>query len=151
MASSKKKQKDSTTGQMVGLFLVLLLLVALSTVGTLVAVGVIDFSEETHPVGSITDAESICNGRVKSDYGESLNAITVDEFSSRYDQQTGVYKMFYELNVYRGKGKTSGVNTFYVNCFVSANNGGIKRIDYLEQKDFKPKAIRRSHGNAFGF
>lgn len=150
MAQAKKKQADSTF-QLMALLLILLALIALSTVGTLVAVGVIDFSEEAQPVGSITEAEGICNSRVKGDYGDSLNAMTVDDFSSRYDQQSGTYKMFYQLDVYRGSGKKSGVDVFYVNCFVSASDGDIDRIDYLEQKDFKPKAIRRTHGNAFGF
>jgi len=126
------KKGGSSTGQIIGLICLLVALVALSTVGTLVALDVIQIGDKPAPVESIVDAESVCGQRVRSDYGQKLNAISVDDRSSRYESSSGQYKMFFQLDVYRDSSKLSGVQTFYVNCFVSARQGSIARIDYLE-------------------
>ncbi|ODS23473.1 hypothetical protein AB835_08545 [Candidatus Endobugula sertula] len=145
-----KKSKESIALQIVGLVLLLVFLVALSTVGTLITLGVIKTRGDAKVIGSMAGAEHICDQKVRADYGHSLSVATVDDRSSRYDNKSGQYKMFYELTIYQGNNKHSGVKTFYVNCYVSAKRGSISHIDYLEQKDFQPKAIRRRHGNAFG-
>ena len=150
MTEIPDKKRDSTLLQIIGLLLLLVTLVIMSTVGTLIALGIIKTGDQPVSVNSITDAENVCDQRVRRDYQQQLNFMTVDDRSSRYDSASGRYKMFYELGVYQGNDHQSGVQTFYVSCYVSAKQGVVSRIDYLEQTEEKIKAIRRSHGNEFG-
>ena len=80
-----------------------------------------------------------------------MSSLSVDDRSSLFDKGEGKFKLYYQLDLYREGSRGAGVSTFYVNCFVSAARGNIQRIEYLEQLDFKPKAVRREKGNAFGF
>ena len=152
MANSKAKKPNKIVKQIIGLVVVLALLVAISTLATLMVAGKIEIlPEAAEPIGYIGDAENICHHQVMQDHGDMLAAISIDDRSSHYDQASGKYKLFYQLDVYRDANKQSGVNVFYVNCMVSSSRGVIARMEYLEQVDFKPKAIRREKGNAFGF
>lgn len=102
-------------------------------------------------ISYIVDAEKVCERRMKADYGNEISALAVDDRSSFFDEPSGRYKLHYQLELFRNGAKQSGVNLFYVNCVVTASSGDIRRIDYLEQLEFKPKAVRRETGNAFGF
>lgn len=151
MAKSKDKKSNKVLSQLIGLVVVLVVLVAASTVTTLVATGTIEVApEKGTPISYIGDAEQVCNQRVKQDQGSTLSSMSVDDHSSHFDEASGQYKLYYQLDLYRDAGKQSGVKLFYVNCTVSSR-GIISRIEYLEHLDFKPKAIRREKGNAFGF
>ncbi len=152
MAVKKGKQQGAFTKQVVGLVVILVILICISVIATLIATNKIEVTgEKSKPVEYIADAENLCGQRMNEDRGDTLNMAAVDDRSSFYDKKSGDFKLFYEVEIYRDAGKQSGVNTYYVNCFVSSSSGNISRIEYLEQKDFKPKAIRRTHGNAFGF
>jgi hypothetical protein len=148
----KKNNNKKITYQILGMVALLFLLISISTVATLVLTGSVDVGlSEAEPVAYIVDAEKICVRRIKSDYSQRMSSVTVDDRSSFLDKDAGKYKLHYQLELFRDIAKKSGVNTFFVNCVVSAANGDITRIEYLEQLDFKPKAIRREKGNAFGF
>ncbi len=150
--AKKSEKKSSVFKQLLGLVVVLLILVALSTMATLVATGVVEIEEEQgQPVNHMTDAEVICDARVENDHGSNLSVATVDDRSSHYDPASGLYKMFYQVELYRDVSRQTGVKRFFVNCFVSSSRGLVSRVEYLEQQDFKAKPIRRATGNIFGF
>lgn len=150
MAKSKQKQNFST--QLIWLVLVFVVLVSISALSTLVVTGNIELvPEKGEPVGYIGDAENICDKTIREEHGNNINAFAVDDHSSRMDEGSGQYKLYYTLTLYEGSSQKSGVKDFFVNCFVSASRGVVSRVEYLEQKDFKPKVIRREHGNVFGF
>lgn len=148
----KEKKKNSAMYQMLGLSVLLLLLISVSTVATLVLTGTVEVStNKGSAVTYIVDAEKLCERRMKADYGNEISTLAVDDRSSFFDEPGGRYKLHYQLELFRNGAKQSGVNLFYVNCEVTASSGDIRRIEYLEQLEFKPKAVRRETGNAFGF
>lgn len=150
--TKKTKKTGNVFKQLLGLALVLTVLVALSTMATLVVTGVVEIEEEKgQPVNDIADAEGVCNARVEKDYGDSVSVSMVDDRSSHYDHSSGQYKMFYQVDLYRDVSRQTGVKTFFVNCFVSSSRGVVSRVEYLEQADFKAKPLRRETGNIFGF
>lgn len=148
----KESQKNKITFQILGLLVLLFLLISVSTVATLVLTGTVEVSSRNaQPIAYIVDAEKVCVRRIKGDHGDNVSAVSVDDRSSFFDKGAGKYKLHYQLELFRDGVKQSGVSVFFVNCAVLASNGVISRIEYLEQLDFKPKAIRREKGNAFGF
>ena len=148
----KEKKNNKITFQILGLLVLLVLLVSISTVGTLVLTGTVEMGVgDASPIAYIIDAEKVCVRRIKEDHGKNVSAVSVDDRSSFFDKEAGKYKLHYQLELFRDAAKKSGVSAFFVNCVVSASSGRIFRIEYLEQMDFKPKAVRREKGNAFGF
>ena len=148
MAKSKTVKKSRK--QIVVLILLLLLLMTTSVVTSLMAVGIIDlFPDEGKSVNSMTDAYIVCNDAIKSEHGEQVRSVMMDDFSSRFDEVSGRYKMFFEVDMFREKQNQAGINKFFVNCFVSPN-GRIRALDLFEEKPYIPKAGKRTTGNAFG-
>jgi len=136
--------------QVGGLVTLLIMLMTTSLVTGLMAVGVININPENRRVvNNMGDAMSICEGEIQQEHGSLLQAFAVDDLSSHGDKASGGYRLYYELNMYRDTTRQSGVNKYYVNCFVSAG-GRIKRMELLEDKTFVPKALRRTKGNAIG-
>lgn len=129
--------------------MLLLGLLSISVVSTLIAVGVIKLEQPTQAMNSIVDAENMCNGLIRQDYQANLSSFHVDDFSSRFNADTGQYMMFYEVELKRDMNTPSGVNKYFLNCFVSAK-GRLAAFDIFEEKTFVPKAVRRTTGNAFG-
>ena len=151
--SAAEKQDNSKRKmyiiQVVGLVALLFILMTTSVVTTLMATGIIDISQQTDgPANSMTDAQFICAKALKAEHGGKMQSFALDDHSSRGDESGG-YKMFYELNMFRGGDRNSGVTKFYVNCFVTSS-GRVRRLDLFEEKPYVPKAGKRSHGNAFG-
>lgn len=136
--------------QVGGLVVLLLILMTSSLVTGLMVTGIIDINpEKKRTVSNMGDAMSICDNAIQEDHGALLQAFALDDLSSHGDKESGGYRLYYELNMYRDNTRQTGVNRFYVNCFVSAK-GRIKRMDLLEDKSFVPRALRRSKGNAIG-
>ncbi len=152
MAVSKAKKSNTMIYQIVGLIVLLIVLISVSTVATLTLTGTVEIgSAKGKEIAEIIDAEQICERRMRGDHGSAISNVSVDNRSSRFDQSSGQFKLYYKLDLYRNGQRGSGVSLFYVNCFVRASHGDIARIEYLEQLDFKPKAVRREKGNPFGF
>ncbi|MBX2810101.1 MAG: hypothetical protein KTR20_15890 [Cellvibrionaceae bacterium] len=146
----EKRNKKSSLLQVGGLIGLLLALMVTSVATSLMAVGIIDlFPKSNGKVHSMTDAQFICDKALRAEHGEALRSFVVDDHSSHFDDASGRYKMFYEIDMFKGGAKQQGVNKFYANCFVSAN-GRIRNMDLFEEKSYVPKAVRRTKGNAFG-
>lgn len=136
--------------QVGGLVVLLLMLMTTSLVTGLMVTGVININPENKlVVSNMGDAMSICDRAIQDEQGALLQAFAVDDLSSHGDEVSGGYRLFYEMNRYRDATRQTGVDKFYINCFVSAK-GRIKRLDVLEDKSFVPRAVRKSKGNAIG-
>jgi hypothetical protein len=146
------KNDNKIAYQIIGLIVVLMVLIAISTLATLAVTGKVELAIKTGaPISHINEAESACSNRIKQDHLGNINSIALDDRSSRYDQASGQFKLFYHVEIYRNGNKQSGVSHFYTNCFVSSDDGMVWRIEYLEELDFKAKPIKREQGNPFGF
>ncbi len=144
------KKRLNVQWQVIGLILLLLILMTTSVVTALMATGIIDIYPDEHgPVNSMTDAQFICDQELQAEHGELMQMFVLDDLSSHSDDKRGGYKLYYEMNMYRDASRSTGVNKFYINCFVSAG-GRIKRMELFEEKEYAPKAGRRSQGNAIG-
>ncbi len=152
MAKVKSKKKNPMASQIFALIGVLIFLVIVSVVTMLIATGTVEVSTpQGPPISYVSDAEAVCGKRVRQDQGAALSSMAVDDHSSYFDEKNNRFKLFYEVEVFNGSDKQSGVKRLFVNCVVASSNSAISRMEYLEEGEFKPKAIRREHGNAFGF
>ena len=146
----ERRKKVTSHVQVIGLVFLLFALMTTSVVTTLMATGMIDISSVAgEPVNSMTDAQLICDKALQAEHGDQLQMFSMDDLSSHSDGNTGDYNLYYELNMFRGVGRQSGVTKFYANCFVTAS-GRVRQMDLLEEADYVPKAVRRTKGNAFG-
>lgn len=144
------KKKVIARIQVVGLIALLFALMTTSVVTALMATGIIDISPATSgPANSMTDAKLICDGELQQEYGNKLQAYAMDDLSSRSGGKGGGYRLYYEITMYRDSGRKTGVDKYYVNCFVTAT-GRIRQFELFQEKTYVPKAGRRTKGNAFG-
>lgn len=150
MSKASKENKSKNLMQIVVLIIALVILILLAATATLVSLGVIELGSSNPPVKSLIDAELLCDTEIRNDYEETLSSFFVDDRSSRFDNKEGKYKLFYQMQVYRDGNKKGGVETYYVNCFVSSAKGAVTDMRYYEDRDFTGKPIRRTKGNAFG-
>jgi len=133
-----------------GLVVLLVMLMMTSLVTGLIVSGIININPDNKQVVSnMGDAMSICEGAIQDEQGALLQAFAIDDLSSHGDDASGGYRLFYEINKYRNASRQTGVDKFFVNCFVSAK-GRVKRLDFLEDKAFVPRAARKSKGNEIG-
>ncbi len=150
MAKSKKRaSKVNKLAAM--LIVVLVLLIFTSVAATLMVTGVLSIDEGPKTdVASILDAQYVCDDDIKREYGKRVRAFYPDDHSSRFDARKGLYLMFYELHLYDNSATKKEIKKFYVNCFVSPKKGRVVNLELLEHTEDKPKAVRRTKGNAFG-
>jgi hypothetical protein len=150
----KSKRSNNVWLKVVGLVVLLITLSGVSVAVTLMAIGTFDAAEvvkkKGKSVGDIFEAEKICHARIRSDYGDALNSIGLDERSGRYDKSGEEYQLFYQLNVYRDKTKRTGVNVFFTNCYISSVDGFVTRMEYLENGGGKSEVLKRSDTNFIG-
>lgn len=152
MIKIKSKKKGSTRSQIITLIIVLTFLVVIAVIATLMNTGVIVLKRsDSAPVRYLGDAQQVCKNRIQADHVDSLQMLAVDDLSSRFDEESGQFKVFYEMSVYADASKQTGVKNLYVNCMISSASGTVFKMEYLEQKEFTGKPIRREYGNPFGF
>ena len=136
--------------QIIALIGVLILLLLVSVGSTLLATGVVKLPEpEAKPITYIYDAQLLCDQHIRDEFKDRLKASFVDDFSSRLDESTGIYKMFYEVSVKRDVNSASGVDKYFLNCFISGK-GRLTMFDFAKDKAFVPKAGTRTSGHPFG-
>ena len=98
---------------------------------------------------TFTDAVISCQDQTRNSFGNKLTNMVLDDHSSRFDQRSNMYKIFFQVEVTRSKEQEN--NGFYVNCFVSASRGLITEFESLEQKVTQTETIRRERGGVFGW
>lgn len=84
------------------------------------------------------DAQNICQAKAKTRYGETLVRTLVDSHSTRYEEKSGLYKIF--MSAHLGDNKIYDEATVY--CFVSADEYMIEhfRVIKTDQKSLMARA-----------
>ena len=97
---------------------------------------------------TFTDATLACEKEVTDEFGKKLSQKVVDNHSSRFENQTGLYKIF--LKAYtKVSGRTS---EYYISCFVWARNGRISKFEVSQNQEApKTEAITRGSDKFIGW
>lgn len=95
-----------------------------------------------------TDALIECQEYTKERFGESLQRLTFDAHSSRWERAGDVYKLFFTADIARRSGDTA---EFFIACDISGSSGKLRDYDSLENKPQKPEAQRMNDGGLFGW
>lgn len=143
--SSARKSGSKNAKQIIVLVGLLLALICLSIATSFIVVVGPDEEEEAsfRSVRSIMDAMRLCENRIDVDYGSRLQTAIFDDRSSFSDTSSGLFKLFYEVHLFREESKRSGITGYYATCFVSGT-GEVKKLNLSQQKDFVPTPIRRA-------
>lgn len=99
---------------------------------------------------TFTDAQLQCEAEIKQSYGQQLRSLTFDSHSSRFDQSSHQYKIFFKAQM-AGSNSTVAASSFYLSCFVSAERGKITALEAFEKKESQTEAIRKEEGGIFGW
>lgn len=117
---------------------------------TLYATGVL-FGESGENSGyqniTFTDAVITCKKTTREDYGDKIQTLVTDNHSSRYDGKRFLYKIFLQMDLYNRKRTKSTLH--YINCFVRAGNGSIRKYEVFEHVE-KRKTKVNDDTNMFG-
>ncbi|WNO08782.1 hypothetical protein [Teredinibacter sp. KSP-S5-2] len=97
---------------------------------------------------TFTDAVLTCEKETRDSYGNKIKLLTVDNHSSRYEQNAFLYKIFLKMNLRNKENKPA---LHYISCFVKSSNGRIAKYDVYEEKESKTEANRKGDSNAFGW
>lgn len=86
----------------------------------------------------MTDAQNICQAKTKTRYGEILVRTQVDYHSTRYEEKSGLYKIF--MSAHLGDNKIYDEATVY--CFVNPDEYMIEhfRVVQTDQKSLMARA-----------
>ncbi|GAB1255848.1 hypothetical protein NBRC116494_03500 [Aurantivibrio plasticivorans] len=158
MAKSPQKRRSSNTKN-TSVAVLLLFVIVCGFVATLVWRGDLDLisffgggnaGSNGYKNVTLTDAAMECQNFAQEKFGKRLRFITLDRHSSRYDERSNRFKMYYRLDLY-GRNSSSGETTeFFLNCFVHASRGSITHFESVENKQEQPGARRQSDGGFFG-
>ncbi|MFL0810224.1 MAG: hypothetical protein K6L76_07405 [Agarilytica sp.] len=132
MAKSSKKQNTLVVVAALGV-LVFALLVTLAATGVLFDLG--GGNDRGYQNVTFTDAVLTCRSRAESNYGERIRILITDNHSSRYDDKASLYKIFLKLDLYKKNRLESTAH--YVNCFVRASNGRVRKFEVLDGEEAK--------------
>lgn len=99
---------------------------------------------------TFTDAHLECESYTRQRYESRLHTLTPDNHSSRFDNATKQYKMYFRLQMQKAA-NTSQLEPYWVNCFVSASDGDITHFEVGEAKNAPPKPVGKEPGGAFGW
>ncbi len=99
---------------------------------------------------TFTDAVLKCQTEARNNTKVKLQQITLDDHSSRLDENTNQFKIFLKATR-AGADASEAQGTFYINCFVNGFNGRIAYYEGMEQKASRTEAIRKDEGGLFGW
>lgn len=101
-------------------------------------------------VNSMLDAKLVCDQKVKDKYDDLLQSSTLNRLSSRYDENYGGYKLFYDVSIFRDENRKSGTKELIYRCHIY-NDGDVSETGVLPTRSPHGKASRKNNVNIFGF
>lgn len=139
-----KNQKQNTLVVLgaVGIVVVSALATVAFTTGLMGSMG---RDDEGYKNITFTDATIACEEEVVDTFGKKLSQKVVDNHSSRFESQVGLYKIF--LSAYT-KNKNQTVE-YFVSCFVQARNGRISKFETFENKEAPKGEAIKKHSDKF--
>ena len=100
---------------------------------------------------TLTDAVITCENETRSIYKNRLRYLTLDNLSSRYENSSNLYKVYFAADVQSGKDPAAPVSQFIISCLVGAKRGNIREFEAFEKKESRPEAVRKREGGVFGW
>lgn len=132
-------------------------IIAASVVSTLYFTGYFSFGSGAGKGGvgyqniTFTDAYLECESYTRERYESRLQSLAVDNHSSRYENASKLYKIYFQLQM-RKPPHAPQPEPYWVNCFVSASDGDIVEFQVGEGKDLPvDKPITENPNNTFGW
>lgn len=101
------------------------------------ATGSSEGSASGHQNITLTDAVVTCRDRTTKSYGDRIRNLVTDNHSSRFDEKQYVYKVFLKMDLMNKREKIPKLH--YVNCFVRAKNGDIRKYDVFKSDEERGK------------
>lgn len=99
---------------------------------------------------TFTDAVINCQNETRSRHKNQLQNLTLDDLSSRFDQATNLYRVFFHAQV-SNSSRDSAAKDIYISCLVSAGRGKITAYEAFEKKETPTEPIRQEDGRLFGW
>ncbi len=96
---------------------------------------------------TFTDAVITCKKATREDYGDKIQSLITDNHSSRYDGKRSLYKIFLQMDLYNKKRTKATLH--YINCFVRAGNGSIRKYEVFEDVERRKTKVN-DDTNMFG-
>jgi|AntAceMinimDraft_12_1070368.scaffolds.fasta_scaffold93347_2 hypothetical protein len=106
--------------------------------------------DESLGLKSMTDGKLACDKKVKGRFGRLLQYSTLNNTASRYDDDFGGYKLFYDVSIYRNKERNSGVKQVMYKCHIH-NDGDIREARVIQSTRDPNSGSQEIDGNIFGF
>lgn len=100
---------------------------------------------------TLVDAQLVCEAEARKEFAKRLKSITVDSHSSRFDEKSNRYKMYFNIDMYPKRGDSNIAVNHFLNCFVHGSRGSITHFESVEDREEGPKPIRETEGHIFGF
>ena len=100
---------------------------------------------------TLVDAQLVCEAEARKEFAERLKSITVDSHSSRFDEKSNRYKMYFDVDMYPKRGNKNIAVNHFLNCFVHGSRGSVTHFESVEDREEGPKPIRETEGRIFGF
>jgi hypothetical protein len=139
---------------------VLILLVILVALGATSLVAMLSVSvsfraqflarDEPSELKSMTDAKLACDKKLARKFEPLLQYATLNNIASRYDDDFGGYKLFYDVSVHRNKERNTGTNLVKYKCHI-LNNGYVRDTGVIQTTVTPDEASQKLDGNVFGF
>lgn len=82
---------------------------------------------------SLSDAERACRGHAEQVFGERIQRLRVDRFSSRLDKPDGQFKVFMEAEIYTNNAREGVARNTFINCFTDTASPEVELFQYAKK------------------
>ncbi len=155
---AEKNKKRANTSSVRQAFLmggIVLFLVGLSSIGTLYVSGALTGERFAKTVArkrmTLVDAQLLCDSETRRQLGRRIHSIAVDNHSSRYDDYSDRFMIFYNAELYEDESRQGFSKPYFINCYSYSDREKISHYEVMEDAEMKTRPIREHKGGAFGY
>ena len=122
------------------LFLIIVLLILLGSVGSTLYFKGVSMGDFTHEVGqtlgfdyeraTLTDARLVCEEELRRRFVDRIRVMHVDSLSSRLDEAEDLFKIFIEAEVFADSDRVGSPREVFVNCFTTTDRARIVSFQF---------------------
>lgn len=122
------------------LFLMIVLLILLGSVGSTLYFKGVSMGEFTQEVGetlgleykqaTLTDARLACEEELRRRFAKRLRVMHVDTLSSRRDEAENLYKIFIEAEIFADSDRAGAAREVFINCFTTIDRARIVSFQF---------------------
>lgn len=81
---------------------------------------------------TLTDAQVICEQRVRKVFGERIRSLVVDTYSTRLDKKAGLFRVFIEAELYSSESGQGATVRHFINCFTRIDRVAIASFQFAK-------------------